>query len=264
MLYNYKQDYKHIFDTPAKMEQESVIVNKIFSLLNNNKYDSIYDFINRNHTYQDFLKNNELENVVKHFGNTLTEEDFMKILDEIVKVSEKKRTFEKDNIKTQNVDGKEYTTYTGNEQNFYFDNSHSNMSIEKQLEELQKTQAQFQTTDAKENTDRMMVELKEEKKESLNLSYLHEIDVNKLNEQQKEMFNVAQNYQLNKLKPMKIDIERGIIVDPENNIRKIVNNNGVYSIIGETIEKETEKVEEQHTIQKKLTPSPNTIYNGNN
>ena len=36
MKYNYRQDYTHIFDTPAKMEQESVVVNKIMDLLNNN------------------------------------------------------------------------------------------------------------------------------------------------------------------------------------------------------------------------------------
>ena len=262
MLYNYKQDYRHIFDTPAKMEQESVIVNKIFSLLNNNKYDSIYDFINKNRTYQDFLKNNELENVIKHFGNTLTEEDFLKILDEIVKISEKKRSFETQNIKTQNVDGKEYTTYTGKDENFYFDNSHTNTSIERQLEELQKTQNQFQTIDDKQNTERMMIELKEEKKENLNLSYLHEIDVNKLNAQQKKIFDVAQKYQLNELKPMKVDLDRGIIVDPENKIIKIENNDGVYSISGNTNEKE--KYEQAKTNQKKLVPSLNTIYSANN
>ena len=99
MVYIYKE-YTHIFDTPAKMEQESVIVNKIMELLNKNKYDNIYDFINRNQTYQDFLKNNELENVVRHFGNTLNEADFKMIQDAMVKLTEKKRTFEKENIKT--------------------------------------------------------------------------------------------------------------------------------------------------------------------
>ena len=32
-------------------------------LLNNNKYDSIYDFVTKNQTYQDFLKNNEIKGV---------------------------------------------------------------------------------------------------------------------------------------------------------------------------------------------------------
>ena len=60
MKYNYRQDYTHIFDTPAKMEQESAIVSKIMQLLNDNKYDNIYDFITKNPTYQDFLKKHKI------------------------------------------------------------------------------------------------------------------------------------------------------------------------------------------------------------
>ena len=158
MKYVYKE-YKHIFDTPAKMEQESVIVSKIMDLLNKNKYDNIYEFINKNQTYQIFLKNNELENVVKHFGNTLNEEDFRRIQSSIVKLTEQKKSFEKDEIKTTNIDDKEYTTYQGQDKMFFLDNSHSNMSIERQMEELQPTEQKFQTSDTKENTENMMNEL---------------------------------------------------------------------------------------------------------
>jgi hypothetical protein len=268
MTYNYKTDYEHIFDTPAKKQQESVIVNKIMDLLNKNKYDDIHDFIKRNDTYQDFLKNNNLETVVKHFGNTLNETDYKNILNAIVKVSEKKNDFEKDKIQTKNVDGKEYTIYDGEKKDYIFDNSHSNMTIERQMEELQKTQNQFQSTDGKKNTDLMMEELEKEKKESLHLQYLHEIDLTKLNKEQKDMFNLAANIQLDSTEPIRIDFERKLLVTESNDIMKIDNRDGNLTVIDEkNEEKDVEKGEaaiEPKINQKKLMPSPNTIYSSNN
>lgn len=254
MVYNYRSDYKHIFDTPAKMEQESVVVNKIIELLNNNKYDSIYDFIEKNHTYQDFLKNNNLTTAIKHFGNTLSEEDFIKIQNEMVKITEKKKSIDTENIKTTTIENKEYNLYEGEEKDYFFDNSHSSMSLERQAEELQKTQKDFQTTDAKENTENIMKELEEEKKESINLKYLHEINFPILNEEEKEIFFAASNYQQNNPTLIRIDIEKGVMVDEDNSIMRIEKNNGEISIIGDNNEiKDTiEKDEPQKTFQKTL------------
>lgn len=265
MKYIYKE-YKHIFDTPAKMEQESVIVSKIMDLLNKNKYDNIYDFINKNQTYQDFLKNNELENVVKHFGNTLNEQDFKNIQNEMVKLTEKKKDFEKENIKTTNIDDKQFNSYQGQERTFFLDNSHSDMSIERQMEELQKTDQSFQTSDIKQNTENMMKELEQNKKENLNLKYLNEIDVNSLNQKQKEIFDIVANYQLDMPDPIRVDLDREIIVDKFDNIMQIQRNNGEISIIGDHNEKKDsiEKEQTPKTFQKTLTPSTNTIYSSNN
>ena len=82
MVYNFKE-YKAIFDTPMKRSQEFAISSKIMDLLNKNKYESLEEFISKNTHYQDFLKNNNMENVVKHFGNTLTEEDYTRILEHL-------------------------------------------------------------------------------------------------------------------------------------------------------------------------------------
>ena len=67
MVYNFKE-YKAIFDTPMKRSQELAISSKIMDLLNKNKYESLEEFIGKNPNYQDFLKNNNMENVVKHFN----------------------------------------------------------------------------------------------------------------------------------------------------------------------------------------------------
>ena len=219
MVYIYKE-YTHIFDTPAKMEQESVIVNKIMDLLNKNKYDSIYDFINRNQTYQDFLKNNQLDNVVKHFGNTLNEADFKLIQNEIVKLTEKKKSFEKETIKTTNIGEKQYNSYIGNEKSFFLDNSDSNMSIERQMEELQKTEEKFQTSDNSQNTENMMKELETNKKQSLNLQYIKDISVDKLNKEEQDVLVATTNYQIDTQNPIRVDLKNNVIVDEFNNIMR--------------------------------------------
>jgi len=267
MKYIYKE-YKHVFDTPAKMQQETAIVNKIMDLLNKNKYDNIYEFINKNQTYQDFLKNNDLVNVVKHFGNTLNEEDFKRIQNEMVKLTEKKKDFEKENIKTTNINDKEYNSYKGENKTYFLDNSNSNMTIERQLEELQTTEEKFQTSDVKENTNAMMNELEKNKKESLNLNYLNNVNINNLNDRQKQIFNAAANYQLDNNKPIRVDLDKELIVDEEDNIMKIEKNGDSFDIISDknnevkTIEKEETK--EPKTFQKTLIPSTNTIYSNNN
>jgi len=272
MVYIYKE-YNHIFDTPAKMEQETVVVNKIMELLNKNKYDNIYEFINKNQTYQDFLKNNELENVVRHFGNTLNEEDFKNIQNEMVKLTEKKKSFEKENIKTTNIEDKQYNSYEGQDKTIFLDNSHSNMSIERQMDELQTTEEKFQTSDLRQNTENMMEELEKNKKETLNLKYLNQIDVNNLNDQEKEILGIVSNYQLGISNPIRVDLEKQVIVDEFNNIMRIQKNNGEFSIIGDDekentsiIDKEdpivNEEIRKEKTFQKTLTPS--TIYSDNN
>ena len=267
MKYNYREDYTHIFDTPAKMEQESAIVNEIMNSLNNNKYDNIYEFITKNKTYQDFLKNHNFENVVKHFGNTLNEQDYINIQNQMVKIEEKKKSFDKDNIKTTNIGEEQFVTYEGTNKTTFLDNTHTkdNMSIERQLEELQPTQREFQTTDKKVNTDRMMQELEDSKKETLNFRSIKEIDPASLNEKQRDILRVAANYQVNYESELRIDLERNLIVDENNNIMKIEEYNGEYIVLGDNSEQKDsmEKESEMKPRTLQLKPSPNTIYPAN-
>lgn len=263
MVYIYKE-YKHIFDTPAKKEQESVIVNKIMDLLNKNKYDSIHDFFKKNETYQDFLKKNELENVVKHFGNTLNESDYIKIVHEVINLTSKKASFEKENIKTTHIDNKEFNSYKGEDKTFFFDNSNSSMSIERQMEELQKTQSNFQTDNEKKNTENIMKELEKEKKESLNLKHLNDIDTNNLNSEQIEIFSTALNYQFNNQTPIMVDLDRGIIADELNNISKIEKTPNGFMILNDE-NQQKEHIEQKQIVKTKtLAINPNTIYSNNN
>ena len=268
MKYNYKTDYTHVFDTPAKMEQENVIANKIMDLLNKNKYDNIDEFINKNTSYQDFLKNNELENVVKHFGNTLSEEDYNLILEKMKKITKLKKSFDEENIKTTKIDEKEYNSYKGSEKTFFLDNSNSHMSLESQMKELQSTEQKFQTTDIAKNTENIMQELEKNKKESFNLQTLNEINVDELNEDKKKMFYSAKEYELSSQSPIRIDLDKEVIVDKNDQIMKLINDNGNIYIEGnngikqDKIEKENNQTSK--TFQKTLVPNPNSIYSANN
>ena len=258
MIYNFKE-YKPTFDTPMKREQELAISRKIMDLLNKNKYDNLEEFITKNNNYQDFLKKNDMENVVKHFGNTLKEEDYVKILENLRTLAKTKQDFEKDNIKTTNIDDKQFNSFKGEDKTYFIDNSRTNKSIEKQLKDLQETQQQFQTTDIKKNTENMFKEL-DTKKDGLNLHYLHEINYESLTDEEKVLFQSANEYQQSIEDIVRIDLEKGIIVDKQDNIMKIEKNNGQYYITKEENGIEEQEVIQEKTYQKTLTHSSNTIY----
>lgn len=259
MIYNFKE-YKPEFNTPMKRQQELAIARKIMDLLNKNKYDNLEEFITKNGNYQDFLKKNNMHTVIKHFGNTLKEEDYIKILENLRVLKKQKQDFEKANIKTTNIDNKQFNSFKGEDKTYFIDNSNTDKSIEDQMKDLQPTMQHFQTSDQKQNTENMFKEL-ETKKEGLKLNYLHEINYDLLNNEEKELYNVADNHQQNVDGVIRVDLSRGIIVDEQDNIMKIEKNNGEYTIIKEEngVEKQVNQ-EKTYQKQRVLTPSQNTIY----
>ena len=56
MVYSYKE-YKPVFDTPIKRQQEIDVARKIIDLLNEGKYDNLEEFMSKNATFKDFLNN---------------------------------------------------------------------------------------------------------------------------------------------------------------------------------------------------------------
>ncbi|MBR6690872.1 MAG: hypothetical protein IKL65_06025 [Bacilli bacterium] len=259
MVYNFKE-YKPIFDTPMKRQQELAIARKIMDLLNKNKYDNLEEFITKNNNYQDFLKKNNMVTVIKHFGNTLKEEDYVKLLENLRVLTKTKQDFAKENIKTTNIDDKQYNSFKGEDKTYFIDNSRTDKPIEEQMKDLQHTQQNFQTTDPKRNTENMFKEL-ERKKEGLNLNYLHEINFDLLNNEEKELYNAANNYQQTlDTGVIRVDLKKGVIVDELDNIMKIEKENDQFSIIKEENGIKKEEQVKQKTFQKTLTPSKNTIY----
>ena len=229
MTYNIRE-YKPKFDTPMKREQEICIVNIIMDLLNKNKYNNLDDFISKNSNYQDFLKKNYKENVV-----------------------------DSENIKITIIDDKEYVSYHGEYNDFFFDNSNSNKNIEDQMKDVQPTQDKFQSPDIKNNTENIMKELMENKKEVLDLHYLNEIDYNSLNAHEKNLYEIARNYQIEHNSIIKIDLGRALIVDENNTIIKIENENGELNLNSGKINENNSK-ENSKQFTKTLSTTPITLY----
>ena len=261
MKYNYKE-YRAmtVFDTPMKFQQEIAITSRIFELLNKNNYDDLEKFINDNQTLQDFIKKQNMNIVLRHFGNTLKEEDYVKILNNLRELTKKKQEFEAENIKTADIDDKQYNSFKGEDKTYYLDNStNSDKKIEDEMKDLQSKDENFQTIDSKKNTENMFKEL-ETKKESLNLRSLEEINYDNLNEDQKAIIDVVKDYQDALGYPLRVDIERGLIVDKDDNIRKINYNTGNVTITSDENNYQQETVIETKVPQKSLVMSPNTIY----
>lgn len=256
MVYNFKE-YKPIFDTPLKREQEIAVARKIMDLLNNNKYESLEDFITKNNSYQNFLKDNSMDIVVKHFGNTLTEQDYTQILENLRVLTKTKQSFERENIRTANIGDREYNSFKGQDQTYFIDNSRTDKSIEDQMKGLQNSGQDFQTSDMRQNTENMFKEL-ETKKEGFNLSYLTEINYDLLTNEEKIIFGIAVDYQQSINELIRVDLKKGIIVDKEDNIMKIEKENGEFHIVGDENAEKTKT--EEKSYQKVITPTNNSIY----
>ena len=96
-------------------------------------------------------------------------------------------------------------------------------------------------------------------KENLNLLYLHEINYDLLNNEEKILYNAAVDYEQSINDVIRLDLNKGIIVDELDNIIKIEKKDGEVIIIkdNKVVEKKDSNVK---TYQKKLTPTPNSIY----
>lgn len=258
MVYSIK-DYKTIFNTPAKREQELAIASKIMDLVNKKKFDDLDEFISKNQSYKLFLKDNTFENVIKHFGNTLSEEDFKQILDNLKILTKTKQDFNEENIKTTKIDEKEYNTFKGEDKTYYIDNSNSNKSIEDQLKDLQPTQQDFQTADINKNTENMFKELEENKKNNLNFKSLNEINIDLLNNDEKALLNVVIDYAIDNNITVKIDLQNSVFIDDKDKIMKIQKENDNFIIKGDENEN-TNKMNTEKVNQKQFVLKPSTIY----
>lgn len=258
MVYNIKE-YKPISDTPIKRVQELAIARKIIEILNKNKY-SLEDFVQKNNNYQNFLKNNNIDTVVKHFGNTLNEADYTLIIERLREITKLKQKFSDENVKTTKFDDKEYNSFKGEDKTYFLDNSNSEKTINEQMKDLQASNSKFQSTDTKQNTENMFKELESNIKESVKLQFLSDVNIQSLSKEELALFNVAVNYQKNTNHIIRIDFNKGIIVDENDNIKKIEKINGIYFI---KTDENSETKENEMSYQKQLTLTPNntSIYN---
>ena len=239
MKYDIKE-YEFKFDTPIAREQEKAVVQKIMDLLNNKKYDDLEKFFELNADYNTFLKQQHMDVVVKHFGNTFTDEDYKIIIENLRELTKQKSSFNTEDIKTTQIGDQSVSTYENPEldKTHYLINNNQNKTIEEELKDKQTTSAEFQTADEDVNTGRMMQEMEEKEKESLQLHYLNEINTDLLNEEERGIFNAAANYQLTTNESIQVDVSRGVIVNKDGEIYHISKEDGVFEIRNGDGEKE--------------------------
>lgn len=254
MKYN-MSDYKPTSEYRDMKRLEKTIAEKIMTLLNKNKYDNLEAFISKNRNFQDFCKNNNLSNVMKHFRH-FKEKDYIKILENLRDITKRKQEYEDKNIKTTTIDNNEYNVFEGKDKTYIIDNSNTNKTIKEQMDNLKTKGQSFQTTDTKQNTENMF-NILEQKKETVNPRYLHELNYESLSENEKELVQIAQNFD-NADNQVRIDLKRGLIVNKNNEIFKIQKTNGEFYVIGQNNNQQLEK--EEKPKQKTLTPSKDTLY----
>ena len=259
MVYNC-EEYKPLFDTPMKKIQEIAIATAIMKILNKNKYDNLEEFIAKNPNYQDFFKKFSTEPIMLNFRNELKhfkEEDYIKVLENLRLLTKAKKEFEQENIKTTNLDNKQFSSLKGEDKTYIVDTSRDKKDIEEKMRDLQPTQEQFQTADKKQNTENLFKEL-ESRNDGLNLHFLNDINYDTLSNEEKLLFQIAQSYRKDSNGVIRIDLKKGIIVDENDNIMKIEEVNGEF-IITKTENGVEKQQQADKSPQKRLTASRNTL-----
>ena len=248
MHYDLKEFYPEFsleFKTIKKNSAEKAFVKYIFDVLNKKKYKDIDSFYIHNSNFYLFLENyikekGRTNSIVKlkanvlsaHFGESLTEDDYQLIIRSIIKLTERKKNFDQENIKTTQVDNKEVTSYTNNNSSTYLINN-SDKKREDQLKEMQPSDESFQTTDPEKNAENMFKDLENKQKQSLNLIPLRDIisDLDKLSEDEKNfVFNIVNNSK--DVSNIQVDLSQRMYVDSKGNVSTIKNVNGEDIIYG--------------------------------
>jgi hypothetical protein len=260
MLYNIKE-YTFKFDTPLKKMQELLIVNTIFILLNNNKYDNLDELLKYNASYDAFLKKNSLTNVVRHFGNNMSESDFIEICNNIRKYISSKKQFSEENIivSTFGEPAQEYVSYVGgNEAPIHIDNSLSKEPIIDQMKKKQQetNNPDFTTTNPKENTNNMIKSLADNDKVTLNFKPLYSIALEQLSKDDVKKFEIAFSYQEYVNYPILVDLSRGLIWNPNN--KKMIKIDDVKQKIDEGSSRQETMGYQKVKVSQNAVPS--TIY----
>ena len=225
------EDYRknYMLFSGNKGSEELAIVAIIMNLLNNNKFDNIDDALKYNgNDFATFMKNNRRDNIPFHYGRNIKDDDFKLIVSNFKKMDEDKLKIDKENIHEHNFENKEYVEYDGR----VMDNSLKERSIEDELKNMQQENPEYQSFDAKENTQKMMKEELDYNKREVNFNSLDEIDRNKLNADEQKLYDAVLIDEHTSGKNKEVSFEDMLTKDENNNINQLENNGNSISING--------------------------------
>lgn len=240
----------------TKRAQEIAVVSKIMNLLSNNTYSSIDELYDKNRDIDTFVKNN-FEIPITHFGYNeppLTNDDYKIIIENIKTIIKQKQSLNTESITNTQIDNVEFSSMKANG-NTHFISSSNGKTNEQKLQEKQNTNPLFQTTDPEENTKNTFKEI-EKTDDGLRLQDLNDIIVDILTAEEKEIYDFALNYQTIYPEPIRVDLKKGVIVDKNNKIFKIVKNNGVLKVIND----ENKIDEYQEEVQDNINKETEELY----
>lgn len=251
-----------ILNDSNKRFEEMVIVSKIEEFIKKDRYNNIDDFITKNPNFNSFLKNNKLDAVLSRSRNLITEEDYFKIITKIKENHKKQQQHNSENINTINVGDKKIVTFKNNEQNLILDDSYNKKDFNKQLDDLQKTNSEFRTNDVNQNTNNMMEHMKKDIKEEITPKYLKDINQALLNENEKRVFATAALFQEQINAPIKVDMNRNLIFDNDNNVYSMEKRENGIVILPVNSQAKKNNIEKKDKIKKLIKTPVTTGKNG--
>ena len=259
MVYNIRE-YETMY-TGNKGSEENAIVAIIMNLLNNNKFDSIDDALKYNgNDFNTFMKNNRRDNIPSHYGRNIKDSDFKSIVENFKKMVDKKLSFDKENVHEVKFDNnKEYVEYNGQ----VVDNSLKERSIEDDLKYIQQENPDYQTLNEQENTDRMMHGDVIERKREVKFTSLDNIEREKLNSEDKQIYDAALIDQHLNNTDKEISIEDRLTKSDDNSINQLKEEGNGISITSndEDIEVQNTTINPLSSINKsELTSIQQEVY----
>ena len=271
LVYDYKKDYLYADKTdikrisPAKYRQKQTVMKNIMELLNKKEYSSIEDFYQNNNNLQDFIKKHLKKTDLATNEPPLNEEDYAKIIENMKTISSRKKSIDANKVQTTKIDKNEYSSMIIDGEHKDIKNT-ANLSTYERMQALQRESSatQFHTVDPAKNAENLYKEIQSESKEITALP-LQEIDFASLNQDEKELYISALEYELSNHTPIKLNLNEGIIKDEKNNTMKIVKDeNGTRVLSQEDGNEKEQNIDQQKkAMQKTLTPNMNTIYSNN-
>ena len=234
MVYKYKEyspQFSIDFGSIRKNIALKKYVNFIFSLINSKKYPSIELFYSSNRNFDTFIQLYLSSNVVMpfkyktntflHFKETMTENDYQRMIKSIFELTNAKKQFDSQNISEQSFEDKKIVTYENADKSYHLIERDDNSFINK-LEDKQNQRDTFQTTNSKENALNMFNDLSANVNETLKLVPLNELisNMDTLSEADVSFIRKVLDY-INDIDGIKIDLERKIVIGNDNKIISI-------------------------------------------
>ena len=227
------------------------IKNKIEQFISSGIYHDLEEFIADNPDLTTFQNHTRLNNTLrKVWGYQITDQEYQEILDVLKKEVEERMKIDTDKVKTVSANGKEITTYEGQDGTMVLDNSYAHKSIEEQLPDLQKEHQQFQTGGAEGNIEAMMGYMQEEIKPEVTFATVDAAQNNALSQEEREKLEVARQYEKQTDKETTVDPKNGLIMQ-DGEISSIEERDGEYGVYSTEVAEENKEEENKMDAQQK-------------